>query len=62
MTYQELFNALSNFSKEQLSHDVIVFCQDEFYPVDSMKITTNNDDDDANGVLDEGCFYINCKD
>jgi len=45
MTYQELLERLLIASKEELSQNVTVVVDGEFYPVDDYDLTDPDDDD-----------------
>lgn len=60
MTYKELLEKLKEFTPEQLSMDVTVFCcdevfshGDEFYPIDCLLISSRQDD-----ILDKDHPYL----
>lgn len=56
MTYRELKDLLDKFSDQKLDMNVVVYHADatEFYPVDVISFSTNEND-----VLDEGHPVLN---
>jgi hypothetical protein len=58
MTYQELKEALIEFTDEQLQQDVTVYVSDndEFYPL--VDVHPLVESDDKNDVLDVGHKYL----
>lgn len=53
MKYIDLLEILNEMKPSQLQDDVVVYLNDEYYPIQSLEIA-----DDSNDVLDNGHIYL----
>ena len=50
MTYKTLINDLNKFNPEMLNKDVTIRIDDDFYPIQRVKINLQDDVLDANSI------------